>query len=78
MLVCDLRSSATATDSLSSVTGLTNRAQAVEALDIEEVEAREAEGTRARRSGARVVLTSPGSGRLRGMLLKGVWGVEEE
>ncbi|BGP13042.1 hypothetical protein JCM10213_000953 [Rhodosporidiobolus nylandii] len=85
MLVQDLRSSSQSTTSLSARTGLTNRTAAVEALDVEEIEAHRAAGEQSRedverkvrRSGARVVLRSPGSDRLRDDLLKSVWGVNE-
>ncbi|GAA5984783.1 hypothetical protein JCM11641_002739 [Rhodosporidiobolus odoratus] len=81
-LVRDLRSSSKSTTSLTGRTGLTNRTAAIEALDVEQVEAQQAQsesesGVKVwRRSGARVVETSPGSERLREDLLRNVWGVE--
>lgn len=63
---------------------LTNRVQAQDALDLEEVEAHRAEGeqTRAeavkaheRRCGANVVVSSPGSEALTRDLLRSIWGV---
>ncbi|BGP29133.1 hypothetical protein JCM10296v2_000871 [Rhodotorula toruloides] len=84
MLVRDLRASSRSSTSLTSRTGLTLRTAAIDALDIEEVEAHRAEGeasreqadVRRRRSGARVVIGSPGSEKLRGELVRNVWGVE--
>ncbi|GAA5892080.1 hypothetical protein JCM8208_001428 [Rhodotorula glutinis] len=85
MLVRDLRASSTSSTSLTARTGLTNRAAAIEALDVEEVEAHRAEGeldgeqaaeAHRRRSGARVVVSSPGSELLRRDLLKSIWGVD--
>lgn len=85
MLVQDLRASSRSASSMTARTGLTNRAAAIEALDVEEVEAHRAEGeadrvaaleAHRRRSGARVVVTSPGSEPLRRDLLKSIWGVE--
>ncbi|GAA5849735.1 hypothetical protein JCM9279_001999 [Rhodotorula babjevae] len=85
MLVRDLRASSTSSTSLTARTGLTNRAAAIEALDVEEVEAHRAEGeldgaqaaaANRRRSVARVVVSSPGSEPLRRDLLKSIWGVD--
>ncbi|KPV76701.1 uncharacterized protein RHOBADRAFT_51703 [Rhodotorula graminis WP1] len=85
MLVRDLRASSTSSTSLTARTGLTNRAAAIEALDVEEVEAHRAEGelngqqaaeAHRGRSGARVVVSSPGSEPLRRDLLKSIWGVD--
>lgn len=86
MLVRDLRASSRSTSSLTARTGLTLRTAAVDALDIEEVEAHLAAGEasraaadlRRRRSGARVVVASPGSEKLRSELVRSVWGVEVE
>ncbi|GAA5840913.1 hypothetical protein JCM11251_007638 [Rhodosporidiobolus azoricus] len=85
MLVRDLRQSSRSTTSLTPRTGLTNRTQAIEAseaLDIEEVEARRVERGKTekkqivRRSGARVVESSPGSEAMRRDLLRRVWAVD--
>ncbi|GAA6011387.1 hypothetical protein JCM11491_002766 [Sporobolomyces phaffii] len=83
MLVVDRRASATAPASITNRTGETNRAVAVAALDVAEVEARHAElrddddatDKPRPRCGARVVVTSPGSDVMRNELLKRVWGV---
>ncbi|GAA6006924.1 uncharacterized protein JCM10292_000361 [Rhodotorula paludigena] len=81
MLVQDLRYSSRSTRARPA---LTNRVQAQDALDLEEVEAHRAEGeqTRAeavkaheRRSGANVVVSSPGSEALTRDLLRSIWGV---
>ncbi|BGP37004.1 hypothetical protein JCM10449v2_000908 [Rhodotorula kratochvilovae] len=85
MLVRDLRASSRATTSLSARTGLADRTAAIDALDLEEVEAHRAEGeadraaavaAHTRRSGARVVVSSTGSEPLRRDLLWSIWGVE--
>ncbi|GAA6050528.1 hypothetical protein JCM3770_005584 [Rhodotorula araucariae] len=85
MLVRDLRASSQSASSLTARTGLADRTAAIEALDVEEVEAHRAEGeadraaaaaAHTRRSGARVVVSSTGSEALRRDLLWSIWGVE--
>lgn len=83
MLVLDHRASSKSATSITSRTGQTNRALAIEehhALDVPEVEARRAEKKRKvdekTVSGARVVISSPGSEAMRKEMLERVWGVE--
>lgn len=84
MLVLDHRASSKSATSITSRTGQTNRALAIEehlALDVPEVEARRAEKKRKvdeekKVSGARVVVSSPGSEVMRKEMLERVWGVE--
>ena len=77
MLVRDLRASSTSSTSLTARTGLTNRAAAIEAHRAEgELDGAQAAEAHRRRSGARVVVSSPGSEPLRRDLLKSIWGVD--
>ena len=83
MLVLDHRASSKSATSITSRTGQTNRALAIEehhALDVPEVEARRAEKKRKvdekKVSGARVVVSSPGSEVMRREMLERVWGVK--
>jgi hypothetical protein len=89
MLVLDHRASSKTSTSITSRTGQTNRAIAIEqeddstshtVVDIAEVEARRAEKKRKcgekKISGARVVVTSPGSELMRKEMLERVWGVK--
>ncbi|GAA5873246.1 hypothetical protein JCM16303_001064 [Sporobolomyces ruberrimus] len=83
MLVPDHRASSKTSTSITSRTGQTNRALAVKqdtseikVLDLPEVEARQVEEKEGKRvCGAKVVVKSPGSERMRKEMLEMVWGV---